>query len=206
MLERVHPHVREIVIQQNEARKEWVKNDTPENLDRMIAEEWQEAEEALDYSYLGASAFLLASELGDVFYLFIKRVEYDEPITEEVATIIQNASRLAEDAEIDLTTAVLMKCLRNDQKHTHMMANNGYSHEQARSFNRELWSHIGDAHWSHAYLALSDKLVEMTDGTIEAIPRNGQVGVIYASSPTVKQGGIQPGNTAADLGEGRRQE
>lgn len=160
MKERVSPTLQREVLQQNEARFSWRQNDTPQNLEAFILEETEELREAVELAMIGASAFEVASELGDVFYLFVKRIfASTDPVSQEVLDAMAYASEVAELAGIDINHAVGMKVMRNDMKYLHSFANNGYTYAQSRDLSKKQWKLMGgDSAFSEMYLEMGEDL------------------------------------------------
>lgn len=153
------PYVAEKVLFQNEIRSEWSKNDTAEKLDNFIFEEHRELQDAIQKAYIGDGAFEVASEIGDIFYLYTRRSQLPDPISEKVDTTIAYAEYIAELSGIDIGEAVMMKVLRNDMKYGQAISNNGYGYEQSVKLSKEIWKAMGgDAKFSEAYLEIADNL------------------------------------------------
>lgn len=162
MIERLSRHTRSVVIEQNRVRRTWVEHDTPQAIDRMILEERQELDEAVEEAMIGGSAFAVASEVGDVFYLYAKRVSQNTPIPEEVIEAVRSTAEIADRAGIDIESATMMKILRNDMKYLHSLTSNGYDYEQARQLCKKNWQENGgDSSFSHAYIQIAFNVEEV---------------------------------------------
>jgi len=162
MTERIRPKLQREVLFQNESRHSWRQHDTPENLEEFILQETEELREAVDLAMIGAGAFEVASELGDVFYLFIKRVfSSNEPVPPAILAAVQYAEEIADLAGIDPNDAVLMKIIRNDMKYLHSFANNGYTYERSRNLSKRQWTAMGgDENFSEMYMEMADDLTD----------------------------------------------
>jgi len=163
MIEGISPIVEIKVINQNNARETWKKNDTAERVEQLIIEESNELREAVDLAMIGASAFIVASELGDVFYLLIKRAFLsDEPIPTPVQNAVDYAREIAELTEIDLNKAVLMKVLRNDMKYPASLSDGITPYKDSQNISKEQWREMGgDYKFSEMYLEKGSELTDM---------------------------------------------
>lgn len=160
MNEHLRPKLQREVLFQNEQRFSWRQNDSPENLERLLLEETAELREAVEFAMIGACAFEVASELGDVFYLFTKRLfSSNEPVPQAVLDAVAYASEIAELGGFDPNECVHMKIVRNDMKYLHGFANNGYSYEKSRDLSKKQWTLMGgDKKFSEMYLELAEEL------------------------------------------------
>jgi len=159
-MEFLKPKLQREILFQNEQRFSWRVNDTHDNLERFILEETAELEKAVELAMLGASAFEVASELGDVFYLFVKILFVsNEPVSQEVQDAFNYAQEIAELGGFDPNQCALMKIVRNDMKYLHSFANNGYSYEKSRDLSKEQWKMMGgDNRFSEMYLELAENM------------------------------------------------
>ncbi len=153
-------HINKAIHIQNEHRGTWKEHDTAENLDQAILQETEELREAVEYALIGASAFLVASELGDVFYLYLRRLMISEA---EIATNILEALRFAEDiaqnAGLSIEDCIRMKILRNDMKYLHGLTHNGWSYAEGKKRSKKQWEHMGgDQQFSKMYEELAEEL------------------------------------------------
>lgn len=120
------------IAQQNENRRLWSENDTPENVAAYITEEAQELEEAIQEAMITGDVFSVASELGDLFYL---------------------VEKLGQMLGIDPEQAAHMKVIRNSLKYPDHIMSNGRSYPEAVRTSKEVWSAMGgDSAFSHVYL------------------------------------------------------
>jgi len=151
--------IQDIMIQ-HEERKVWQDNDTNEYLDNFILEEYTELKEALNLSFLGESAFALASELGDVFYLYIKRItSSDEPIPLKVMMAVNDAEEIAEIVGIDHNECARMKLIRNELKYPHLLFDGDIEYEKGRGIAKKQWEMMGgDKTFSYVYEQLIENL------------------------------------------------
>lgn len=120
------------IAQQNENRRLWSENDTPENVAAYITEEAQELEEAIQEAMITGDVFSVASELGDLFYL---------------------VEKLGQMLGIDPEQAAHIKVIRNSLKYPDHIMSNGLSYPEAVRTSKEVWSSFGgDSAFSHVYL------------------------------------------------------
>lgn len=162
MSERLSPHTLESLRVQTESRAHWVEHDTVEAIDAMILHEGiTELDEAVELCQIGASAFILASEIGDVFYLLAKRqMLTSDQLPENVQSVVNHALQVADDAGIDINSAVVCKIVRNDIKYLHNFTNNGYGYDGGVSLSKQQYRMMGgDEVFSEMYLQLADNLV-----------------------------------------------
>lgn len=125
-------NMRAEIIEQNNNRKRWVENDSPEKLAGMITHESQELEEALQESMITGDVFSVASEIGDVGYLLYK---------------------LCDAIGINLEEAIEMKIFRNSYKYADYVVGNERDYQSATQTAKEAWKALGgDKVWSHVYL------------------------------------------------------
>ncbi|MFA5768377.1 MAG: hypothetical protein WC871_02415 [Bacteroidales bacterium] len=157
MIERLSDHTRQAVLIQTSDRRRWIEHDTIENIDEMIRHEGlEELPEAVELCLIGESAFALASEIGDVFYLATKRASINPEFSPEIIQILEYTQDIADTAGIDIDSAVKAKVFRNDVKYLHHLSNNGYDYHEGRELSRrqyELWG--GDVAFSNIYLQLA---------------------------------------------------
>jgi len=169
--ERVSPKLQHEIMLQNDSRFAWKQHDDPGNLDAFILQETEELREAVDLALIGAGAFELASELGDVFYLFIKRIFSSETQPDpRVIEAMLYAIEIADTAGIDINQAVAMKIMRNDMKYLHGFTNNGYTYEKSRDLSKRQWTLMGgDTAFSEMYMELAEDLTSDKEGdTVKA--------------------------------------
>ncbi len=123
MMERVH--------QQTEKKTDWVENNSPEGIAKMIVAEAHELEEAVGMAEIGDSAFEVVSEIGDILYLVLR--------------FCHSMGILPEDA-------VQMKILRNDLKYPDDLNSQG-NYGEDRMLSVAFWKAMGgDYQFSQAYL------------------------------------------------------
>jgi NTP pyrophosphatase (non-canonical NTP hydrolase) len=110
------------ITEQNNNRRLWTENDTPEKIATYITQEAQELEGAIKEAFVTGDVFSVASEIGDVFYLVLK---------------------LCEELGIDPIQAAGMKLTRNSMKYGDHIMSNGRNFEEASGVSREVWKVFG---------------------------------------------------------------
>lgn len=155
----INPHVAEMVLLQHEHRRNWQENDNVVVVDEMLFHELQELDEAVTKAYIGDGAFEVASEIGDLGYLYVRRSQFEKPITEEISIALEYAHYVCTTTGIDMNEAIMMKCIRNDQKYLHTFNNNGYDYDKAIQLSKEHWKRMGgDSAFSEAYMMIGEEL------------------------------------------------
>lgn len=133
-----YERLREHVVFQSKNREHWTETDTALGLAKYLRDEVDELIEVIEMAEIGAGAYEVASELGDVQYLLI---------------------RLGELTEIDPVQAGEMKAMRNAKKYDDHLMNNGYDPKEAQKLAKEMWE-ITDSErlFSIAYMKLAEDL------------------------------------------------
>lgn len=156
-------YFKEQVIFQNESRRTWTEEDSEPVIRGYILDEFAELVEAVE---LDKPAIEVASEIGDIYYLVIRYLNFTELHGyEDLPKELQEAVDYARDICV-LTGLVPWHCLqqkilRNDMKYLHLFANNGFSYQQARNFSKEFWTaQGGDSEFSQLYLAYGEALAQ----------------------------------------------
>ncbi len=120
------------ISQQNDNRRLWVEEDTPDKIIEMIYAELDELAESIKEAYITGDVFSVASELGDVAYL---------------------VHRLGKELGIDVNQATEMKIIRNSMKYSDHVMSNGRDLPSTVAASKDAWKAMGgDPVWSHAYL------------------------------------------------------
>ena len=120
------------IYEQNENRKVWGINDTPEGIVGMIAHETEELAEAIQEAYITGDVFSVVSEIGDVGYLL---------------------HRLCIELGVNLDEAIETKISRNSMKYPDYIMSNQRNYEEAVRVAKLGWQAMGgDKAWSHAFL------------------------------------------------------
>lgn len=155
-MKEVCPEVAQQVIDQNEIRQKWMENDTPEKVEHFFREEYEEWRQAREQAMIGDSAFEYASEVGDMAYLYIKRMNMGE-VPDWMEATMNFVAGEAVELGFDLNDCIEMKIMRNDLKYPATQFNNGKTYGEARAWCKEMWNHMGgDANFSEAYLNTSE--------------------------------------------------
>jgi len=148
-----------LVLEQTGNRRNWQEYDTPEQLSTFILEETQELGEAITKAEIGDGAFEVASEIGDILYLYIKLDETKTKIPDEVEACFEYALSIAELTGINPDDALNMKIIRNDMKYLNTLCNNGFGYAEAVSISKQQWKLMGgDSRFSEMYMELGDSL------------------------------------------------
>lgn len=110
------------VIEQNNTRREWRENDTPDGLATMIFEEAQELVDAMKEAAVTDDPYAIVSEIGDVLYLTLK---------------------LCGSIGIDPTEALDLKLLRNSVKYPDTFHSNGWGADEAKRLSKSMYRAMG---------------------------------------------------------------
>lgn len=154
-------YTRSQVAKQNESRALWVHHDVFDNLLILIENEKLELIEEVELSMIGGSATALASEIGDVMFLYSKLLSIcdESEIPEETKEAVRFCCDIADQAGIDINQAVMMKVVRNDIKYLHSFANNGYDYMTCIQFSKLQYKLMGgDYNFSRMYEEIGDIL------------------------------------------------
>jgi NTP pyrophosphatase (non-canonical NTP hydrolase) len=150
----ISAETRSAVLYQTDTRPNWKAYDTPQIIQAMIVAEGEELNKAIQEAMIGQSAFDLAAEIGDVFYLYTKYVSLtDKPLGVKATRCVLTAFKTAEIVGIDLDEAVQLKVCRNSLKYPNCFSTEAYDYREGIRMSRELWLGMGsDYTFSHAYL------------------------------------------------------
>lgn len=151
------------IDKQNKNRKIWRDYDTLEGVGTMIEAEYVELQEAVDKVYLGASAFELGSEIGDVVYVYQKYNKMAKtaslPIPERYKDMVSEALEIASLCGFEIDDVLKMKLVRNSMKYSDIIMNNGHTPNDAIRLSRRIWEIIGgDIEFSKAYEEFGEEL------------------------------------------------
>lgn len=151
------------VRKQNEARRLWREHDTLEQIHLNLLNEGIELADAVGECEIGQSAFAVVSEIGDVYYLYIKYKELARVAGSEIAPEIAQVMEYAEDVcnrtGIDPEKAIKLKLWRNSFKYNDYATNNGYSYDQGTRLCKDFWDQMGgDQAFSRAYEIYGEEL------------------------------------------------
>jgi len=151
------------IDKQNKNRKIWREHDTLEGVGMMIEAEYAELQEAVDKVYLGASAFELGSEIGDVVYVYQKYNKMAKtaslPIPERYKEIVSEALEIASLCGFEIDDVLKMKIFRNSEKYGDFITNNGHTPAEAVYLCRTMWKEMGgDEAFSRFYEDYGDLL------------------------------------------------
>ena len=109
------------VRKQNEARKLWREHDSLPSLGEAIFEEGLELAEAVGLAEIGGGAFEVASEVGDVLYLYAKYTHYAKianvAIPDVVAQTVEYAMDVCNRTGINVDDVIKLKLFRNSFKY-----------------------------------------------------------------------------------------
>lgn len=149
----IKEHTQNLVLLQNEQRRNWREGNTPESLAQMIVEENEEKREHLELAELGEDPIEVASEYGDLFYLCIKYLKAEPNPSLEILGIMYQALEECSELGIDPEHVVLLKLHRNDVKYPGSMSNNEFSRDDERRFAKSMYRDMGgDALFFYAYM------------------------------------------------------
>lgn len=153
------------VIGQNEHRKSWKNHDTLHSLRAMFWEEYQEYRHAKELCMLGADPYELASEVGDLGYLYIKLCEVTkDSVDEDIEFVIQSVAEECDHLGLSFAHAVWFKIFRNDIKYSWMISSNGFDHQTAKKLSKEQYALLGgDKTFYYAYMIMADSLLHDSD-------------------------------------------
>lgn len=134
-----------------------------EGIFNSLLNEGVELAEAVGECEIGQSAFAVVSEVGDVYYLYIKYKEMariaGQEIPPEAVQVMEYAEDVCNRTGINVDDAIKMKILRNGWKYQDYLMNNGYGYEEAVGISKELWKQMGgDAQFSQMYEEIADLL------------------------------------------------
>lgn len=155
----ISEHTELMVSQQNESRKNWLEHDNASTLDAFILEEGREMREEVPKAELGDDPFGLASEIGDVIYLWTKRKKFKEPVPVDVMETVLDAFELCRQTGLEPDDCVKMKTFRNDLKYPQVISNNGYGYEQGRTLSKDMYQLMGgDTVFYYMYMMMGEQL------------------------------------------------
>jgi len=151
------PEVRRQVMRQLDANATWKNNDTRRSVKERAIEEYYELIEEIELDR--NIAFLVASEIGDIFYLALKYYEMGGEPDADLDFAVEEALEICELTGLDPNHCCLMKCLRNDFKYAPLIQNNGFNLEEATQLSKALYAEIvGDAAFSHGWLMFGEDI------------------------------------------------
>ena len=137
-----------------------------------------ELHEAIDIVSIGGPVSELVSEIGDVLYIYLRRVErYPKvKLPGDVRGHVNYALELCQDLNINPNHAVLMKVLRNDLKYPQMAANNGYSYGLTVQLSKMIYKGItngdGDKRFYDVYEQIGEYWTPIVTGKLSLKPHD----------------------------------
>jgi len=152
--------IRKKVVEQNEFRTSWTKDDDLPKLSRMYWGEHAEYEEAKQLCMLGDDPYSFAGEAGDKCYIYLRICEFtnDQPpadIEADIAVTYAECNELG----VDMLQAALFKVWRNDIKYPLMISRNGFTFTESQELSKEQYKLMGgEPAFLFAYMMLADKL------------------------------------------------
>lgn len=156
MLE-INPHIKEEVIRQNNERKLWRETDTVEAVYAHFLVEWGELVEAIETT--PDIAYLVASEIGDIFYLAIKYEHLNGSLNKDIEDKLSEALEICAITGLNPSDCVMMKVLRNELKYFAPILNNGFKPQEAISLTKRSFNAIiGEEGFSHWYLDFAEEI------------------------------------------------
>lgn len=154
-------HLSQMVLSQNESRKNWVEHDTAPRLDDYIRAEYKEFEQEILKIDLGNDPIEIAGEIGDVLYLWEKRKKFQEPVPVDVVEMIMEVQEICRLTGLDPEDCVRMKAFRNDLKYPQVISNNGYGYERGRKLSKNMWGLMGGDFMFYAmYSEMAEELID----------------------------------------------
>jgi len=158
-MKELDPNLTQAVIAQNKNRTSWQEHDTAQNVASFLIDESQELDQAVEEAMIGGSAFCVASEVGDVIYLYTKLVSLCEKEPTVYRAYYEYALYICELCGIDPNDALKLKLLRNSYKYPDYLHNNGLSWQEATQTSKDVWKQLGgDSVFSQMYEQLSEQL------------------------------------------------
>jgi len=157
------PEIQKAVRKQNEARGMWMEHETLERTHLSLLNEGIELADAVGECEIGQSAFAVASEIGDVYYLYIKYKDLariaGKEIAPEIAQLMEYAEDVCNRTGINAEDAIKMKLFRNSFKYNDYATNNGYTYEEGTVLCKDFWDKMGgDSSFSKAYEIYGEEL------------------------------------------------
>lgn len=148
------------VVEQNEFRTSWTKDDDLPKLSKMYWEEHAEYEEAKQLCLLGDDPYTFAGEAGDKCYIYLRICDFtdNQPPAEIEADIARTYAECVE-LGIDVVQATLFKIWRNDIKYPLMISRNGFTFAESQRLSKQQYTLMGgEAAFLMAYMQLADEL------------------------------------------------
>lgn len=159
-VEKIDPYTKREVLRQNKERKLWNDHDTPQNILVRFMLEYGELVQAMEDT--PEIAYLIASEIGDLFYLAIKYQSMFEEGTElppGMTHALEYALELCELTGLRPQDCVMMKVLRNEIKYFAPILNNGFKPNEAVALTKRSFDAlIGEERFSHWYLDFAEEI------------------------------------------------
>jgi len=155
--ETITPYTQKEVLRQNKERKLWQENDTVESIYARFLIEWGELQEAIETT--PDIAYLVASEIGDIFYLAIKYIDMTGSLGSDMEDKLNEALTICELTGLKPQDCVMMKVLRNEIKYFAPILNNGFRPEEAVSLTKRSYNAlIGEEKFSQWYLDFAEEI------------------------------------------------
>lgn len=148
------------VLEQNEFRTSWTKDDDLPKLSAMYWAENAEYEEARQLCMLGDDPYSFAGEAGDKCYVYLRICDLtdNKPPADIEADIARTYAECIE-VGVDMVQAALFKVWRNDIKYPLMISRNGFTFAESQQLSKEQYNLMGgEAAFLFAYMMLADKL------------------------------------------------
>ena len=140
------------VIRQNKERKLWRENDTLSRILSMFMTEYAELVEAIETT--PDIAYLIASEIGDLFYLAVKYENLqNSELPEGMQKVLEYALEICALTGLDPVDCLMMKILRNEVKYFAPIVNNGFNAQEAVAISKQSYVSLvgGEERFSHWY-------------------------------------------------------
>jgi len=140
------------VIRQNKERKLWRENDTLSRILSMFMTEYAELVEAIETT--PDIAYLIASEIGDLFYLAVKYENLqNSELPEGMQKVLEYALEICALTGLDPVDCLMMKILRNEVKYFAPIVNNGFNAQEAVAISKQFYVSLvgGEERFSHWY-------------------------------------------------------
>lgn len=148
------------VLEQNENRRSWKQHDTFHAIRKMFWEEYAEYREAKELCMLGADPYELASEAGDLGYLYIKLMDVTGgSVDADIEQLVQQVHDECTELGIDMMQAVWFKVWRNEIKYVQAISNNGFGYEEGVALSKQQYKLIGgDKMYYYVYMMLTEDI------------------------------------------------
>lgn len=171
MLE-LEPQTTEAILNQNRNKTAWTEHDSPENMERLIDDEYDEFVEARKMVEIGADPGKMIEEGADLLILGTQLLALPEDTPIKLGTVqkLAEARQFFRDFDIDPHIAVMYKIIRNDIKYPNTVCSNGHDYAMTVAISKYIYQKLTGGRGDDAYREIWMEVGELMVHEIETLP------------------------------------